>query len=270
MNIEHIVDAIKLLFRKDKALYRSFYNILGFYPRDIRYYQEAIMHSSLLARNEKGKPLNNERLEYLGDAVLESVSSDILYRHFPNKREGFLTNARSKLVQRETLGKVAKHIGLDKLIRHQSLHQSHNSYMGGNAFEALMGAIYLDRGYEHCMRFFQQRVIGNALDLDKTAYVEVNFKSRLIEMCQKYRLHVDYLLLEETKDAQGAPYFRTQIVIDGQPFEKGEGYSKRESQQRASKATISRFRKEPSLLHQLIDAQRQKDEQQNNTTDIQP
>lgn len=260
MQIQNTWDAIRLLFRKDKTLYRAFYSILGFYPHRIQYYQEALIHSSMAVRGEKGKPLNNERLEYLGDAVLETVASEILYHHFPNKREGFLTNARSKMVQRETLGRVAKTIGLDKLIRHQNTKHSHNDYMAGNALEALIGAIYLDRGYDYCMYFMQNRIIGKAMDLEKTAYVEVNFKSRILELCQKYRLQLTYSLLAETRDEAGAPYFRSSVTIEDEEIACGEGYSKRESQQQASKAAIRRFKKEPSLLVNLVNKKKEQNE----------
>ena len=105
--LNNFIDRIKLSFRKDKELYFSLYEILGFYPHDISYYKLALMHKSIMRRNSKGKPVNNERLEFLGDAVLDAVVGDIVYQHFPGKREGFLTNTRSKLVQRDTLNKLA-------------------------------------------------------------------------------------------------------------------------------------------------------------------
>lgn len=253
LRIHNLLDAIKLTFRKDKELYRSFYNILGFYPHHIQYYQEAILHSSMAAKGAKGKPLNNERLEYLGDAVLEAVSSDILYRHFPHKQEGFLTNARSRIVQRETLGKVARDIGLDKLIRHHNTRQGHNSYLAGNAFEALIGAIYLDRGYALCQWFFEQRIIGHTINLEKTAYVEVNFKSRILELCQKNRLQLDFILLSEDRDEKGAPFFHSAVEIEGTQIGSGEGYSKRESQQVASKRALAQLKKDRALLLQLTE-----------------
>ena len=148
----NLIDAIRLPFRKDKELYRSFYSILGFYPRNITYYQEAMMHRSMSAHGQHGRPINNERLEFLGDAVLDSVVGDIVYRRYQGKREGFLTNTRSKIVQRESLGKIANEIGLDKLIHSNFQTLTHNSYMAGNAFEALVGAVYLDRGYDFCRR----------------------------------------------------------------------------------------------------------------------
>lgn len=110
---------------------------------------------------------------------------DIVFRHFEGKREGFLTNTRSKIVQRETLNKLAQEIGISQLIKSNGHSSSHNSYMDGNAFEALVGAIYLDRGYEACMRFMQKRILSQLINLDKVAYKEVNFKSKLIEWCQK-------------------------------------------------------------------------------------
>lgn len=112
----NFIDRIKLPFRKEKELYLSLYTILGFYPRNIELYQMALSHKSIHFKNKKGKPVNNERLEFLGDAILDAIVGDIVYKHFPGKREGFLTNTRSKLVQRETLNKIAQEIGLSRLI----------------------------------------------------------------------------------------------------------------------------------------------------------
>ena len=139
--LNNILDKIKLPFRKDKELYLSLYQIIGFYPHDIKLYKLALMHKSVMHRNAKGKPVNNERLEFLGDAILDAIVGDIVYQHFPGKREGFLTNTRSKLVQRETLNKLAKELGINRLILSSGHSSSHNSYMGGNAFEALVGAM---------------------------------------------------------------------------------------------------------------------------------
>lgn len=164
-----------------------FYRILGFYPRNIRLYEQALLHKSTAVRSEKGRPLNNERLEFLGDAILDAIVGDIVYQHFEGKREGFLTNTRSKIVQRETLNKLAVEIGLDKLIKYSTRSSSHNSYMYGNAFEAFIGAIYLDRGYECCKQFMERRIIEPYIDLDKLSRKEVNFKSKLIEWSQKTR-----------------------------------------------------------------------------------
>lgn len=128
-----------------------------FFPRDIRFYQQALLHKSTSVRSEKGRPLNNERLEFLGDAILDAIVGDIVYKHFEGRREGFLTNTRSKIVQRETLNKLAVEIGLDKLVKYSTRSSSHNSYMYGNAFEAFIGAIYLDQGYERCKQFMEKK-----------------------------------------------------------------------------------------------------------------
>lgn len=141
-------DKIRLPFRKEKELYSSLYHVIGLYPHNISYYKLALMHKSVARRNAKGRPVNNERLEFLGDAILDAIVGDIVYEHFPGKREGFLTNTRSKLVQRETLNRLADEMGITNLVLSSGHSSSHNSYMGGNAFEALVGALYLDRGYD--------------------------------------------------------------------------------------------------------------------------
>ena len=178
------VDRIRLFFRKEKEPFLQLHKMLGFYPHNISLYREALLHKSYTKyRNEKSN-LNNERLEFLGDAVLSAVVADILYEHYDNKQEGFLTTLRSKLVKRETLNKLAEQIGLDKFIQHIGpVTSAHNSYMGGNAFEALLGAIYLDRGYSYCIKFMQEQVFKHYIDMEKVAATEENFKSRLIEWC---------------------------------------------------------------------------------------
>ena len=128
------------------------------------------MHKSVARRNDKGKPVNNERLEFLGDAILDAIVGDIVYARFPGKREGFLTNTRSKIVQRETLNRLANDLGITKLILSSGHSQSHNSYLGGNAFEALVGALYLDHGYTACMKFMQRQILGDLINIDKLAY----------------------------------------------------------------------------------------------------
>ena len=230
------------------------YEILGFYPHDISHYKMALMHKSIMHRNSKGKPVNNERLEFLGDAVLDAVVGDIVYRHFPGKREGFLTNTRSKLVQRDTLNKLAQEMGINQLVLSNGHSSSHNSYMGGNAFEALVGAIYLDRGYDACMQFMQKRILAKMINIDKVAYKEVNFKSKLIEWSQKNRVKLDFVMLGQEKDNNGSPVFTYQVVMEGVKGGDGKGYSKKESQQIASKLTLERLRKEPQYIESVFAA----------------
>lgn len=250
----NFLDRLKLPFRKEKELFSSLYGILGFYPRKIEYYKLALMHKSVAKRNAKGKPLNNERLEFLGDAILDAVVGDIVYRHFEGKREGFLTNTRSKLVQRDTLNKLAQEMGINQLILSSGHSNSHNSYMGGNAFEALVGAVYLDRGYDYCMRFMQRRILSRLINIDKVAYKEVNFKSKLIEWSQKNKVRLDFKQISQTKENNGSPVFVYKTVIEGLDGCQGKGYSKKESQQLASKETLQRLRKEPQFIDAVFEA----------------
>ena len=242
---QDLIQKIKLPFRKDKELYSALYHILGFYPKDISLYKLALQHKSLSQHSKgKGGASNNERLEFLGDAILGAVVGDIVYNHFPGKREGFLTNTRSKIVQRETLNKLASEIGLTRLIRFSNHNQSHNSNMGGNAFEAFVGAIYLDYGYDRAMRFIERQILKRLVNIDKVAYKEVNFKSKLIEWSQKNRIRLQFELVEESVEAQnGSPVFTTQVVIEEICCGTGKGYSKKESQQNAAHQALTELHK---------------------------
>lgn len=252
--LNNFFDRIRLPFRKEKGLYSSLYNIIGFYPHDISYYKLALMHKSVMRRNAKGKPINNERLEFLGDAILDAIVGDIVYQHFPGKREGFLTNTRSKLVQRDTLNRLAQEMGINQLILSSGHSSSHNSYVGGNAFEALVGAIYLDQGYNACMRFMSKRILAKMINIDKVAYKEVNFKSKLIEWSQKNKVCLDYELVSQQKDKNGNPMFEFRVVIEGVEGCSGKGFSKKESQQIASKLTLDRLKKKPQFIDEIFAA----------------
>ncbi|MBW4766469.1 ribonuclease III [Prevotella nanceiensis] len=260
----NFIDRIKLPFRKEKELYLSLYTILGFYPRNIELYQMALSHKSIHFKNKKGKPVNNERLEFLGDAILDAIVGDIVYKHFPGKREGFLTNTRSKLVQRETLNKIAQEIGLSRLIYSSGRNFSHNSYMAGNAFEALIGALYLDRGYNLCMRFMQKKILTKMVNIDTVAYKEVNFKSRLIEWAQKNKMNIAFNLLEQKKDDEGNPVFKYCVVIEGIKCNSASGFSKKESQQLASEETLEYIKKNTRFCDALFEAKKQRQEAEQN------
>lgn len=271
LNKSNIIDKIRLPFRKEKELFCALYNVTGFYPRHIEYYKTALMHKSMHSRNEKGKPVNNERLEFLGDAVLDAIVGDIVYRHFPGKREGFLTNTRSKLVARDTLGKLACETGIDRLIMaadHRKKH--HNSFMNGNAFEALVGALYLDRGYDACMRFMQKRILEQVINIDKVAYKEVNFKSKLLEWCQKNRVQMEFKLVSQSIEGANSPVFEYVAVLEGVEGSKGRGYTKKESQQEASKDTLSRLRKEPKFIDEVFAAKADRTKMEESPVSVAP
>ena len=247
-------DYIHYLRCTDKPFARQLRHILGFYPHDLDIYREALMHRSLNHHRPHEHKKDNERLEYLGDAVIETVVSDILYHHFSNKKEGFLTSARSKIVQRSSLNRIAKEIGLVELIQSTHINHTHNSFIPGNAFEALVGAIYLDRGYAHCYRFFKERIIGTHVELDKVAKEDDNFKSKLIEWSQKTQYQVTFELTDENIVGTNSPTFRTRVCIEGIECGTGFGYSKKESQQHAAKEAIHHIRKKTELYKQMVAA----------------
>ena len=256
----NLIDRIRLLFRKDKESYVCFYRMLGFYPHDIRYYEQALLHRSSSVKSDQGRLLNNERLEFLGDAILDAVVGDIVYQKFEGKREGFLTNTRSKIVSRESLNHVAEQIGLSKLIKFSIRHASHNSYMGGNAFEALIGAIYLDRGYAYCQDFMEHRIIGPYINLNKISRKEVNFKSKFIEWAQKNKVEISFELISQTLDEFNSPVFVSEILIEGIHACKGKGYSKKESQQVAAHETLNKIKKDSAFVESVLAAKAKREE----------
>lgn len=246
-----IIARIKLPFQKERKLYSALYKILGFYPIHINYYEQALLHKSSSIK-KAGAWINNERLEFLGDAILDAVVGDIVFRHFTGKKEGFLTNTRSKIVQRESLNKVALEIGLDKLIVSSAHNLTHNSYMCGNAFEALVGAIYLDRGYNYCMKFIQEKILKDLINIDKLAYKEVNFKSKLIEWCQKNHVKITFELIDQSTESQASPIFISRVLLEDIPCNQGQGYSKKESQQAAAKGTLKALKQQPDFLEKIL------------------
>ena len=266
----NLIDRIRLLFRKDKESYLCFYQMLGFYPHNIHIYEQALLHKSSSVKSDKGRLLNNERLEFLGDAILDAVVGDLVYRKFEGKREGFLTNTRSKIVSRESLNHVAEQIGLSRLVKFNTRQSSHNSYMGGNAFEALVGAIYLDRGYEYCKYFMEHRIIGHYLDLDKISRKEVNFKSKLIEWTQKNKVAIQFDLVNQSVDEFNSPVFETEILIEGIHACKGKGYSKKESQQEAAHATLNKIKKDSVFVDSIFAAKTASENQQEQAVPSEP
>ncbi|MDR1982126.1 MAG: ribonuclease III [Tannerellaceae bacterium] len=220
----------------------SLYKLLGFYPNDVRLYEQAFLHKSSSIEAGDGKWLNNERLEFLGDAVLDAITADILYRHFQNKREGFLTNTRSKIVQRENLDRIAVKLGLQHMIIYSAKLNSHNNHLYGNALEALIGAVYLDQGYNVCARFVEEVIIKKHTNIDSIARKEVNFKSALIEWSQKNKLEISFDLIESFTDKDGNPVFQTAVDLSGYQIGVGIGYTKKESQQQAAKMAVKKLR----------------------------
>ena len=245
------IKKIRLLFCKDKESYLCFYKLLGFIPNDLKYYKQSLIHKSSSVITDEGYCLNNERLEFLGDAILDAVIGDLLFHHFDAKKEGFLTNTRSKIVQRETLNKLALEMGLENLLINSTNSSSHNNYMYGNALEALIGAIYLDQGYTKCKAFIEDKIIDKYIDLDRLAKIESNFKSKLIEWSQKHKIKLSFELIEEFQDENSNPIFQTEVQVEGVSGGRGVGYSKKESQQNASQKTLERIKNSKEFMNSV-------------------
>ena len=258
MRFETLTDTLRLLFHREKEPFLRLKQVLGFLPHDLSLYRLALMHKS--AAQEAGREtghshLNNERLEFLGDAVLGCVVADLLYRRYPTRQEGFLTTLRSKLVRRDMLNDLAVRMGLDQLVLHTgSISSAHNSYMNGNAFEAFVGAIYLDRGYGHCLRFVRDVVFARYVDVEQVARREENYKSRLIEWCQKRGLCFTFeIVSQRTLPDRTTPKFVSRVLIEGEYCGSGDGYSKKESHQSAARQAWKRLHKSDQLAKSLME-----------------
>ena len=259
LNIENTIDRVRLLLRKDKEPYLRLYNIMGFYPHDLSLYRVALMHRSTTSNNHKMRHINNERLEFLGDAILGAVVADIVYDRYRKQQEGFLTTLRSKIVKRETLNDLAVKIGLDKLVIHsERMVSAHNNYMNGNAFEAFIGAIYMDRGYEYCMYFMKERILQDFIDIDRMSTKEENYKSKIIEWAQHYQCQFDFVVTDEMMESGNAPKFFAEVRIEDVVCGKGTGYSKKESHQAAAQQAYRKVQSDVKFVNMLIDKRNQR------------
>ena len=232
-----VIKPIRVILSEDKELYSSLKNIFGFYPGNIYLYKLAFRHKSLAKELNNGARVSNERLEYLGDAILSAVVADYLFKMFPIKGEGFLTEMRSRIVSRVALNKVSQKLGLDKLI--QASAEGNNVYksMNGDAFEAVMGAIYLDKGYQFTRRVIIEKVIQQHFDLDELENNDTNYKSRIIEWAQRDKHSVEFLLLSEVGHGYTKQYV-VEVLIDKLPYGKGRDYSIKGAEQNAAMKTL--------------------------------
>ncbi len=208
--------------------------MLGFTPDNIDLYKLALVHRSASIRLEDGNVVNNERLEFLGDAVLECVVSDYLFIEYPGEPEGFLTRMRSRLVSRASMNELAKTIGLDRYVISNPGGSFIQKHLHGNAFEAVIGAIYLDKGYNFVNRMLINDIFRKYVDLGDMSHTETDYKSRLIEWCQKSRrtIRFDTTVCDHTD--LNAPKFLSHVFIDSINVSAGEGLSKKEAEQSAS------------------------------------
>ncbi len=208
--------------------------MFGYAPHNIDLYKLALVHKSASLVLEDGTSINNERLEYLGDAVIESVTSDYLYIQYPLENEGFLTQLRSKIVSRQSLNLLAKSIGLDKHIISNANGNFTQKHIFGDAFEALIGAVYLDKGYDFVNRLLINNIYYKHLDIDEMLSSETDYKSRLIEWSQKQHLSIEFRTRADKDSTQLRPLFYSMVFIGGVEVGHGVGESKKEAEQRAA------------------------------------
>ena len=249
--ITDLIKKIRLFLHPKKESYFAFYRILGFFPKKLNLYEEALLHKSSSKGKLNGKYLNNERLEFLGDAILDAVIADLVFQKFKNKNEGFLTNTRSKIVKRETLDMVARNLGLNKVIVSSLRTNSQKNHILGNALEALIGAIYLDQGYRTAKKFIDKKVIRPYINLEQIARKEVNFKSKLLEWCQKYKIDLCFDVIENFMDEENNPVFQSQVELNGLWAGTGVGHSKKESQQQAARMALRKIKMEREFVEHI-------------------
>jgi ribonuclease-3 len=235
------VGFISFLFSGNKSLHRSIHNLFGFWPDNISLYEMAFRHRSVAREIRVGVKDSNERLEFLGDAVLGAIIADYLFARFPFKDEGFLTELRSKMVSRAYLNKLAMKIGIDKLIRYDESNRLYKSICG-DTFEALVGAIYLDKGFDFTEKFVLNRIVRFHVDIDELEKQEVNFKSKLINWAQRNRMTVSFDAREENGDRQKLYYVT--VLVNSEAKGEGVGYSKKSAEQAASEQACNELIKE--------------------------
>lgn len=226
----------KLYFSPQKEFVRKLKNVLGFVPNNISLYKMAFRHRSAARLLKNGSRSSNERLEFLGDAVLGTVIAELLFKQYPYREEGFLTEMRSKIVNRANLNQLAKKIGFDNLIkfdeRSVSIQTKHNSMLG-DAFEAVIGAIYMDKGYDFTREFLNKRIVKPHIDIHTLELTETNFKSKLIEWCQRHGKDISF---ELTANAEGESpkLFTINAMVDGEACGSGRDYNKKNAEKLAA------------------------------------
>jgi ribonuclease III len=216
--------------------------ILGFSPGNLKLYEIAFIHRSATFTLPNGKKVNNERLEYLGDAVLDAILSDYLFEKFPDANEGFLTKIRSRIVNRDVLNQLAVSMGIDKILisKISSTHITRNLY--GDAFEALIGSVFLDKGFRRTKRVFIKNVLNQYLDLDLIVKTDTDYKSLVFEWVQKHKSNLIFTYKEEYDFNLKKSVFSTTLFIDKQEFGEGQGSSKKEAEQEAASQAWKRLR----------------------------
>lgn len=229
-----------LLAPHERKLKSSLKNILGFSPKNISLYVQAFRHNSIAKEIKEGVKDSNERLEYLGDSILNAVIADYLFRKFPYKDEGFLTKMRSKMVSRAHLNQLAVKLGLNKLLTLTADPNLKFSSMHGDAFEALIGAIYMDKGFYAVQDFILNRILKFHVDVEKTLLTETDFKSKIIEWSQREKQEVRFQMVDENGNGYDKQYVIS-IEVLGQPVAQGQHFSKKKAEQLAAEAACTKL-----------------------------
>ncbi len=235
--LKSIFRSEKYLFSPDKKFTRNLKRILGFLPKKLELYQLAFVHKSASYFIFNDIKINNERLEFLGDAILDSMVAEFLYMKFPNKEEGFLTQTRSKIVNRDNLNHMAIKLGIGDLIISKMSHDNHKSVYG-DALEALIGALYLDKGYQRTKKIVLERIIQSHSNINHLLETEIDFKSRIIEWGQKNKKAINFTSFEELDEQSSAPVFITHLIIVDDIVGRGSGNSKKEAEQNAARQAL--------------------------------
>lgn len=225
----------KLYLSPNRKYVKSLKNLLGFVPGNLSLYRLAFRHKSVAQNLKKGIKNSNERLEFLGDAVLGSVVAEVLFKLYPYEDEGFLTELRSKIVNRVNLNQLARKLGFEQLIQYDNrmVNSTRQSSLLGDAFEALVGAVYLDKGYDFTRNFLINHIIKSHIDIQKLEQTETNFKSKLIEWCQRHGKDITFELIEN-KEGESNKLFTVQVLIDGEIMGSGKEFNKKTAEKLAA------------------------------------
>ena len=236
---------------ENKEFYLFFKNVLGFVPHNINLYQIAFIHRSKSVDMGQGWRVNNERLEYLGDAVLSAIVAEFLYKKYPHQGEGFLTEMRSKLVSRATLNKLAQKIGLSQLIQYNRESQGIFKSIDGDAFEALVGAIYLEKGYRFTRRVIIKKIINNHMDVEGLAHTDWNYKSKLIDWGQKNHKKISFEVERVMyQGRESRRQYDVRVKVDGNDAEHAIEYSIKAAEQLAAEKTYKKYQEEGIITQQ--------------------
>ncbi|MDT7828758.1 ribonuclease III [Pricia sp. S334] len=220
--------------KKDGDFFMGMIKILGFKPKRLHFYKKAFLHRSVNEKDQAGNPMNYERLEFLGDSMLGTIISQHLFIEVPEGDEGYLTKMRSKIVSRKHLNQLGRDLGLIAFVESRIPKTHFGENIHGNVFEALIGAIYMDRGYRYCQKFILEKVIDPYVDIEQLEGKVISYKSLIIEWCQKQKKAFDYQVYDDTgKDA--LKHFAVKLRIENQVVAKARATSKKKAEEKASK-----------------------------------